>query len=288
MYEVYAYWNVAELEAMFNAVASIMGSGDYLGLLRTMAIVGIIVVVIATLTGRERLDGMWKWLFFLAIFQSMLLIPKVTVTIVDRTGNEPPRAVANVPIGLGAFAHSMSKVGDWLTGAFETVFSLPDDVKFRRNGTLFGHRVLSERLAVKSGNPSSDQQPAGVLPGVRRAGSGHRLHPHERGHPGGQQRLGQPEREDKPCATGDFARHDGPDHHEYGRLRCGVSEPHYPDQCGIEPPDHFAGFSPLPENESGRCRDGDCRLPGYLDQLSPGGFGLGTGCSQAGHRRQLS
>ena len=153
MYEVYAYWNVAELEAMFNAVASIMGSGDYLGLLRTMAIVGIIVVVIATLTGRERLDGMWKWLFFLAIFQSMLLIPKVTVTIVDRTGNEPPRAVANVPIGLGAFAHSMSKVGDWMTGAFETVFSLPDDVKFRKNGTLFGHRVLSERLAVKSGNP---------------------------------------------------------------------------------------------------------------------------------------
>lgn len=153
MYEVYAYWNVAELEAMFNAVASVMGSGDYLGLLRTMAIVGIIVVVIATLTGRERLDGMWKWLFFLAIFQALLLVPKVTVTIVDRTGNEPPRAVANVPIGLGAFAHGMSMVGDWLTGAFETVFSLPDDVKFRKNGTLFGHRVLSERYAVKSGNP---------------------------------------------------------------------------------------------------------------------------------------
>jgi len=153
MYEVYAYWNVAELEAMFNAVAAIMGSGDYIGLLRTMAIVGVIVVVIATLSGRERLDGMWKWLFFLAIFQALLLVPKVTVTIVDRTGNEPPRAVANVPIGLGAFAHAMSKVGDWLTGAFETVFSLPADVRFRKNGTLFGHRVLAERLAVKSGNP---------------------------------------------------------------------------------------------------------------------------------------
>ena len=153
MYEVYAYWNVTELEAMFNAVAALMGSGDYLGLLRTMAIVGIVVVVLATLTGRERLDGMWKWLFFLAIFQALLLVPKVTVTIVDRTGNEPPRAVANVPIGLGAFAHAMSKVGDWLTGAFETVFSLPDDVRFRKNGTLFGHRVLAERLAVKSGSP---------------------------------------------------------------------------------------------------------------------------------------
>jgi hypothetical protein len=57
MYEVYAYWNVAELEAMFNAVASLMGSGDYRGLLQTMAIVGMIVVVIATLTGRERLTA---------------------------------------------------------------------------------------------------------------------------------------------------------------------------------------------------------------------------------------
>ena len=68
MYEVYAYWNVVELEAMFNAVASLMGSGDYRGLLQTIAIVGMIVVVIATLTGSERLDGMRKWLFFLAIF----------------------------------------------------------------------------------------------------------------------------------------------------------------------------------------------------------------------------
>ena len=153
MYEVYAYWNGVELQAMFNAVASLMGSGDYLGLLRTITIVGIIVVVIATLTGRERLDGMWKWLFFLAIFQSMLLIPKVTVTIIDRTGNVPPQAVANVPIGLGAFAHTMSKIGDWLTGGFETVFALPDDVKFRKNGTLFGHRVLAERQAIKSGSP---------------------------------------------------------------------------------------------------------------------------------------
>jgi conjugal transfer mating pair stabilization protein TraG len=207
MYEVYAYWNVAELEAMFNAVAAIMGSGDYLGLLRTMAIVGVIVVVIATLSGRERLDGMWKWLFFLAIFQALLLVPKVTVLIVDRTGNEPPRAVANVPIGLGAFAHAMSKVGDWLTGAFETVFSLPDDVRFRKNGTLFGHRVLAERLAVKSGNPMLTSNLLEFYRECVAPGCGDRLHPHEGRHHRGQRRLGQPERQDQPGAAGDRARH---------------------------------------------------------------------------------
>ena len=36
-FEVYAYWNIEELTATFNAVAALMGSGDYLGLLRTVA-----------------------------------------------------------------------------------------------------------------------------------------------------------------------------------------------------------------------------------------------------------
>ena len=137
----------------------------------TMAIVGMIVVVIATLTGRERLDGMWKWLFFLAIFQSMLLIPKVTVTIVDRTGNEPPRAVANVPIGLGAFAHTHEQ-GRGLA-----------DRGFRDRILSTGRcEVPQERDAVRASRAlrasgdqeresGSDQQPAGVLPGVRCAGS---------------------------------------------------------------------------------------------------------------------
>ena len=57
--------------------------------------------------------------------------------------------------------------------------------------------------------------------------------------------------------------------------------------CGIEPPDHFAGFSALSPNEPGRCRRRDCRITGDLDQLSPGDFGFGTGHRQAGHRRQF-
>ena len=68
MYEVYAYWNVAELEAMFNAIASLMGSGDYRGLLQTIAVVGMladkdIAGALAVLAGKidvwllARLDG---------------------------------------------------------------------------------------------------------------------------------------------------------------------------------------------------------------------------------------
>lgn len=152
-FEVYAYWNIEELAATFNAVAALMGSGDYLGLLRTLALVGILSLALVVLAGKGRMEEFWKWVIMLAVFNGMLLVPKTNVIVVDRTGSAPSQVIANVPIGLAAFAHSTSKIGDWLTEAFETVFSLPNDLQFRTSGSLFGHRVLQERLAIKSGQP---------------------------------------------------------------------------------------------------------------------------------------
>lgn len=151
-FEVYAYWNTVELAAIFNAVASITGSGDFNGLLRTLALVGMISLVLTVLAGRGRMEDMWRWVIMMAIFNSMLLVPKSNVIIVDRTGTQAPATVANVPIGLASFAHGISKIGDWLTTSFETVFALPDDIQFRKNGTLFGHRVLREIQSAKIEN----------------------------------------------------------------------------------------------------------------------------------------
>lgn len=152
-FEVYAYWNTVELAAVFNAIAAITGSGDFNGLLRTLALVAILSLAIGVLAGRGRHDDFWRWVFMLGIFHGMLLVPKSNVVIVDRTGTAPAQTVANVPIGLASLAHGTSKIGDWLTTAFETVFSLPDDVQLRKSGTLFGHRVMREKLAAGTVNP---------------------------------------------------------------------------------------------------------------------------------------
>ncbi len=152
-FEIYAYWNTTELAAVFNAIAAITGSGDFNGLLRTLALVAILSLSIAVLAGRSRMDDFWKWVVMLAIFHGMLLVPKSNVIIVDRTGSAPAQTVSNVPIGLASLAHGTSKIGDWLTTTFETVFSLPDDVQLRKNGTLFGHRIMRERLAAGTVNP---------------------------------------------------------------------------------------------------------------------------------------
>jgi len=152
-FTVYAYWNTTELAGVFNAVAALTGSGDFLGLLRLLALIAILSVSIAVLSGRGRMDEMWKWVIMLAVFHGLLLVPKVNVVIVDRTGSAPNQVVANVPIGIASLAGTVSKIGDWLTNSFETVFALPDDVQFRKSGTLFGARVMQEIIAARSGSP---------------------------------------------------------------------------------------------------------------------------------------
>jgi len=104
------------------------------------------------LAGFSQLPDFGRWVIMLALFNAMLLVPKVNVVITDRTGTQPSVTVANVPIGLAAFAHSISHIGDWLTRSFETTFSLPADIQFRTNGTLFGHRVQQEVLHTKFDN----------------------------------------------------------------------------------------------------------------------------------------
>ena len=152
-FEVFSYWNVHELHLVFNAVASVVGSSDYLGLMRTLALVGMISLAMAVLAGMSQLPDFGRWIIMLAVFNAILLVPKVTVVITDQTGTQPPVTVANVPLGLAAFAHSISHTGNWLTTTFETVFSLPADMQFRTNGTLWGHRVQQEMLHQKFQNP---------------------------------------------------------------------------------------------------------------------------------------
>lgn len=143
-YEVYAYWNLPELQGVFNAIAALTASNDFTGLLRVLALVAMIALVLAVLAGRARHEDFWRWVIMAAVVNGMLLVPKSTVILVDKTGTEPNRVVANVPVGLAALAHGTSKIGDWLTRAYETVFSLPNDLQFQKRGLMFGHAVLTE------------------------------------------------------------------------------------------------------------------------------------------------
>lgn len=153
-FEIFAYWNTSELVTLFNALAALTNSENFLGLLRLLLMIGIYSLTLVVLGGGLRLDHMWRWVFMVALLHGLLLVPKATVIIIDRTNASPaPYIVDNVPAGIASLVSTATKIGDYLTTAYETVFSLPEDVQFRKSGTLFGARVIRNLLMARSGSP---------------------------------------------------------------------------------------------------------------------------------------
>jgi conjugal transfer mating pair stabilization protein TraG len=145
MWEIYAYGNDASIQQVLNGIVAIMGGSDYLGLLRTVGLVALIITVVAGLF-QGRLHSL-QWLIGLAMVYLGLFVPKVDVIIIDRLdGSRAAATVSNVPLGFAFFASSTSRIGDYLTRSFETVFTIPGDLKYQGNGPLFGGKILRRTL----------------------------------------------------------------------------------------------------------------------------------------------
>ena len=160
MFEIYAYGNVDTLTGVFNAIAAIMGGADYFGLIKAIAITGVLVAAFAGLFTPGKFHG-WGWLMGFLLVYYALFLPKSTVVIVDKLGSQPPVAVGNVPIGVAFFGHATSKVGDVMTRFFETAFQvipatnaqLPGELAYQRNGVMFGNRLIQASRAANVADP---------------------------------------------------------------------------------------------------------------------------------------
>ncbi|WP_323166092.1 conjugal transfer protein TraG N-terminal domain-containing protein [Pseudomonas bubulae] len=154
MWEIYAYQNADSLFGIFNAAAAIHGSSDYRAAIAAVAFCGFVAALVAYAFAPEKMQG-WTWLGSVLLVFSLMIVPKVTVGIVDKTGSAPVKVVANVPLGIAALASLTSTVGHTLTGLFETAFqvipepgALPEQLTYQKNGLLFGHRLIRETRKV--------------------------------------------------------------------------------------------------------------------------------------------
>lgn len=150
MWEIYAYQNADSLFGVFNAIAAILGSGDYASSIAAVVFFGFVAALVAYAFAPEKLQG-WKWLATVVLSFSVLILPKVTVGIVDKTGGSPVKVVANVPLGLAVLGSVASTIGHTLTGLFETAFqvipgagALPSELTYQKNGLMFGNRLVRE------------------------------------------------------------------------------------------------------------------------------------------------
>jgi conjugal transfer mating pair stabilization protein TraG len=150
MWEIYAYQNAESLFGVFNAAAAVHGAQDYAAALAAVAFFGFAAALVAYAFAPEKLQG-WKWLGTVVLVFGLLIVPKVTVGIVDKTGGAPVKVVDHVPFGVALLGGLTSIIGHTLTGLFETAFqvipgpgALPAELSYQRNGLMFGHRLIRE------------------------------------------------------------------------------------------------------------------------------------------------
>lgn len=160
MWEIYAYQNADSLFGVFNAAAAIHASGDYAAAVAAVAFCGFVAALIAYAFAPEKLQG-WKWLGTVVLVFSVLIVPKVTVGIIDKTGGSAVKVVDNVPFGVAVLGSLTSTIGNTLTGLFETAFqvipgigALPAELSYQQNGLMFGNRLIRETGNVVFQDPA--------------------------------------------------------------------------------------------------------------------------------------
>ena len=75
MWEIYAYQNADSLFGIFNAAATIHGSGDYMAAVAAVAFCGFIAALVAYAFAPEKLQG-WQWLTCTAAYRSVVSRPR--------------------------------------------------------------------------------------------------------------------------------------------------------------------------------------------------------------------
>ncbi|NNE62884.1 MAG: hypothetical protein HKN34_02265, partial [Gammaproteobacteria bacterium] len=140
MVEVFTYGNGVMLGSLFQAVAALTSTPDYLELIRLVFVISALIVAIEIVwTGRFKATGR---LFAIILMMNAAILSTTDVQIVDRVNSANDSLVADVPAGLAAPLALSTAIGDWATGAFETVFSLPNDLRYKSNGLLFASRLV--------------------------------------------------------------------------------------------------------------------------------------------------
>ena len=136
------------------------GRDDYFGLIKTVAVTGVLVAAFRRPVHAGRFHG-WGWLMGLPVHLLRPLRPEGDVVIVDKLGGQPPVVVGNVPIGVAFFGHATSLVGDVMTRFFETAFQvirptnaqLPSELAYQKNGVMFGNRLIQASRAANIADP---------------------------------------------------------------------------------------------------------------------------------------
>jgi conjugal transfer mating pair stabilization protein TraG len=137
---------------VFNGLAMLVKSGDFMDVVKLSAALAFMLAVLnAALMGSLYDSG--KWFITTIIITQTLLYPKASVHVTDKTNPALQGAqIDNVPFVVAYIASASSQIGYSLTKQFELVYSVPDDLQYTQNGMIFGVNLMSAMSQARIGN----------------------------------------------------------------------------------------------------------------------------------------
>lgn len=147
-WEVYTFGGGQYLYQVFNGIASLTSGDNYLNLVKVSGLLGLAWVLIQVAFSLNFKSAV-NWFVSFILIYNVLFLPKTSVLINDQLDRTPYSAVDNVPLALAVFASLSSTIGKDLTEGFEMAFTTPDDLKYHKNGMLFGSKLMQMSTSIQ-------------------------------------------------------------------------------------------------------------------------------------------
>ena len=153
MVEIFTTGGGEYIVNVLNAVAAWTGAGGYKSLIQVALVMGMALAVIVVAFNQDWRSWL-NWFLGATLIYMCLMVPRMDVQVTDRVNPSlAPATVANVPLGLALMASFTSQAGDYLTRSAETVFGLPDDLNYSKNGMIYGARLLEATRSLRIADP---------------------------------------------------------------------------------------------------------------------------------------
>ena len=156
MLEIYTIYGGGMWKTAFDAVVTLIGSNTFSTLMRMAGIFAVLAVMLTFVKQRNPMVFV-QWLAIFMLINTILLVPKRTVQIIDISDPAAVWKTDNVPVGLAAIASLTTSIGFKMATLYDTLMARPDWVTYSKTGMLFGSQIVADTTDFTTQNPELAQ-----------------------------------------------------------------------------------------------------------------------------------
>lgn len=156
MLEIYTIYGGGMWKTAFDAVVTLIGSNTFSTLMRMAGIFAVLAVMMTFIKQRNPMVFV-QWLAIFMLINTILVVPKRTVQVIDISDPAAVWKTDNVPVGLAAIASLTTSIGFKLATLYDTLMARPDSVTYSKTGMLFGSQIVADTSDFTTQNPELAQ-----------------------------------------------------------------------------------------------------------------------------------